>query len=151
MPNRWIQTLRQSFASLGSSSGLAGSSWLLSLGLCSLLLGLGLGGLWLVTVRRRPEGEVVAEELHDKSAVAVRLLGQRVELGNGVVESLLGKMASTVWRVEDLVVEDGEVQGETETDWVSRCELGLSDVGSVLSQGVRHALPDMNDAVLRTL
>jgi hypothetical protein len=33
----------------------------------------------------------------------VGLLGEGVELGNGVVESLLGEVASTVWAVEDLV------------------------------------------------
>jgi hypothetical protein len=33
----------------------------------------------------------------------VGLLGQGVELGNGVVESLLGEVASPVWAVEDLV------------------------------------------------
>jgi hypothetical protein len=35
----------------------------------------------------------------------VGLLGEGVELGNGVVESLLGEVASTVWAVEDLVAE----------------------------------------------
>ena len=41
-------------------------------------------------------------------------------------------MAGTVGRVEDLVVEDGEVEGETETDGVSGSELGLGNVGGVL-------------------
>ena len=41
-------------------------------------------------------------------------------------------MAGTVRRVEDLVVEDGEVQGEAETDGVSGSELGLGNVGGVL-------------------
>lgn len=41
-------------------------------------------------------------------------------------------MAGTVGRVEDLVVEDGEVKGETETDGVSGSELGLGNVGGVL-------------------
>ena len=51
---------------------------------------------------------------------------------NSIVESLLGQLASLVWRVEDLVVEDGEVEGEAETDGVSGSELGLGNVGSVL-------------------
>ena len=41
-------------------------------------------------------------------------------------------MASTVWAVEDLVVEDGEVECETETDGVCGGELGNSNVGSGL-------------------
>jgi hypothetical protein len=41
-------------------------------------------------------------------------------------------MAGTIRRVEDLVVEDGEVKGETETDGVGRSELGLGNVGRVL-------------------
>jgi len=39
---------------------------------------------------------------------------------NSIVECLLGQLASLVWRVEDLVVEDGEVQCEAETDGVCR-------------------------------
>jgi hypothetical protein len=80
---------------LFSLGGLSGSSWGLLSGL--LLLGrIGSGGLRLVAIRGCPESEVVTEELHDEGAVPVRFLGQRVELSNGVVESLLGKMAGTV-------------------------------------------------------
>jgi hypothetical protein len=35
-----------------------------------------------------PEGEVVAQQLHDQRAVLVRLLGQRVQLRDRVVERL---------------------------------------------------------------
>lgn len=120
------------------SRGLLG---LLGLGLLllgGLALGLGGGvgrggrGLGLAAVRRRPERQVVAEELHDQGAVAVRLLGERVELGDGVVKRLLREVASTVGRVEDLVVEDGEVQGQTEADGVGGGELSLSDIGGAL-------------------
>ena len=90
------------------------------------------GNLGLSALGGGPEGEVVAEELHDEGAVAVRLLGERVELGDGIIESLLGEVACTVWRVQDLVVEDGEVKGKTKADWVSWGELGLCDIGGVL-------------------
>ena len=105
-----------------------------SLGVGSLLLlgGGGVASLSLVAVRRCPEGKVVTEELHDESAVAVGLLTKAVELSNGIVEGLLGEVAGTVGRVEDLVVEDGEVEGEAETDGVSGSKLGLGDVGGVL-------------------
>ena len=35
-------------------------------------------------------------------------------------------------RVEDLVVEDGEVERETKTDWVSRGEISAGNFGGVL-------------------
>lgn len=41
-------------------------------------------------------------------------------------------MASLVGRVEDLVVEDREVQGEAETDWVCGGKVGLSNLGGGL-------------------
>ena len=41
-------------------------------------------------------------------------------------------MACTIRRVKNLVVEDGEVQGETKADGVSRGEVGLGNVGGVL-------------------
>ena len=41
-------------------------------------------------------------------------------------------MASTVGRVQDLVVEDREVQRKAETDGVGRCELSLGNVGGRL-------------------
>jgi hypothetical protein len=41
-------------------------------------------------------------------------------------------VAGAVRRVEDLVVENGEVKGETETDGVGRSKLGLGDIGGVL-------------------
>ena len=41
-------------------------------------------------------------------------------------------MAGTVGRVEDLVVEDGEVEGQAEADGVSRGQLCLGNVGSAL-------------------
>ena len=42
-------------------------------------------------VLRGPEGEVVAQQLHDERRVLVRLLVERVELGDGVVEGLAGQ------------------------------------------------------------
>ncbi len=39
-------------------------------------------------------------------------------------------MASLVWGVEDLIVKDREVEGETETDGVCGSEIGLGNVRS---------------------
>lgn len=115
--------------SLGGGSGRCGRGGLL---LLLLRLALASGTLLLGTVGRGPEGEVVTEELHDEGAVTVRLLAEAVELGNSVVEGLLGEVAGTVGGVEDLVVEDREVEGKTEADGVRRGELSLGDVGGVL-------------------
>jgi hypothetical protein len=58
------------------------------------------------------------QDIHDEGRILVRLLGQGVELGDGVVKGLLGELASLVGRVEDLVVKDGKVQGQAEADGV---------------------------------
>lgn len=52
--------------------------------------------------------------------------------GNGVVERLLGKVAGLIGGVQDLVVEDGEVKGQSKTDGVGGRKLGLSNLGGSL-------------------
>ena len=47
-------------------------------------------------------------------------------------------MASTVWGVEDFVVEDGKVQRQAETDGVCWGEVGLGDIGGVLHLSVER-------------
>jgi len=47
----------------------------------------------ILLIVRSPEGEVVAEQLHDEGRVLVRLLVERVELSNGVVEGLFREIA----------------------------------------------------------
>ena len=44
-------------------------------------------------------------------------------------------MAGTVGRVQDLVVEDGEVEGQAKADGVGGGELGLGNVGGTLRGG----------------
>jgi len=48
---------------------------------------------------------------------------------NGVIECLLGQLASLVGRVEDLVVEYGEVQREAETDGMGGGQILGSNIG----------------------
>jgi hypothetical protein len=55
-----------------------------------------------------------------------------VRTSNSIVESLLGELASLVGGVEDLVVEDGEVQGKTKADGVGRGEVLGGDLGGSL-------------------
>lgn len=92
---------------LGLCGGGLSCNWCLIL--CYLSCG---GGLSLSSVRGRPEGQVVAEQLHDQGAVAVGLLGERIKLSNSVIECLLGKVARAIRRVQDLIIEDGEIEGE---------------------------------------
>ena len=54
-------------------------------------------------------------------------------------------MASTVGRIQDLVIEDGEVKGQSETDGVSRGELSLSDVGGALGERYVLVKTDMSN------
>lgn len=92
--------------------------------------------------------QIVTEKLHDEGGVLVALLREGVELcdsvsnvrvlaqathtGNSVVESLLGELASLVGRVQDLVVEHGEVQRKTEADGVGGGQAAGSDLGGGL-------------------
>lgn len=91
-----------------------------------------MSGLGLTVVGRSPQGEVVPKQLHDEGAVTVGLLGEGVELSNGIIEGLLGEVAGTIRGVQDLVVEDGEVEGQSETNGVRGGQLGLGDVGGAL-------------------
>lgn len=96
----------------------------------------------LVAIGRGPESEIVTQKLHDEGAVTVALLREGVELSDGVVKGLLGEVAGTVGRVEDLVVEDGEVQRETKANGVGRGEIGLGNVGSVLEYVISRCHED---------
>ena len=49
-----------------------------------------------------------------------------------MIADLLGKLARLVGGVEDLVVEDREVESQTESDRVGRLHLALADLKSVL-------------------
>ena len=77
---------------------------------------------------RRPQCEVISQQLHDQCRVLVRLLTQCVQLRDRVVERGLRQPASAVRRVENLVVEHGEVECQPESDGVRGCQLGHCDV-----------------------
>lgn len=55
-----------------------------------------------------------------------------IHTSDGVIESLLGQLASLVRGVENLVVEDREVQGETQTNGVCGREALLCDLSGGL-------------------
>jgi len=90
--------------------------------LCLVLIGFGTVGL--IT---RPQSEVVSKELHDKGRVLVGFFVEGIELGNGVIKCVLGDRAGLVGSVEDLVVKDGEVEGQSETDGMRGRKIGVSN------------------------
>lgn len=47
---------------------------------------------------------------------------------DSIVKRLLGKMASLVGRIQNLIVEDREIQCKTKADWMSRSEIRSSDL-----------------------
>lgn len=54
---------------------------------------------------------------------------------NSIIKGLLCKVASLIRGVQDLVVEDREVQGKTESDWVGWGQVALGDLsGTLVSQ-----------------
>ena len=48
------------------------------------------------------------------------------------IADLLGQLAGLVGGIEDLVVEDGEVEGETQSDGVGGLHLPFADLKGVL-------------------
>jgi len=83
----------------------------------------------LVGLVRGPQGEVVSEQLHDQGGVLVRLLRQRVQLRDRVIERLLGEVTGSVGRVEDLVVEHREIEGQAQADRVRGRQVAVGDRG----------------------
>lgn len=68
---------------------------------------------------RGPESKVVSDELHDGSGILVLVLLDLIDVSNGIIEGLLGKLAGFGGIILDFVVEDRVVQGKTKSDGVS--------------------------------
>jgi len=66
-----------------------------------------------------PESEVLLEELDDALGVTEVVLLELVDLVESLLESGISEFASLGVILEDLVVEDGEVEGESELDGVA--------------------------------
>lgn len=76
--------------------------------------------------------QVISQQLHDEGRILVAFLTQGIKLGNGVIKSLFGQMAGLIRRIQDLVVENGEVKRKAKTDWVGRSKVGLGNFGGIL-------------------
>lgn len=89
-----------------------------------------------------PKREVLSQELNDGLSIAEGLLITVVELVEGILEGLVTEFACLAHVLHDLIVEDGEVQGETEADGVASIQTLLSNGASLLvgSEGVSLGL-----------
>merc|ERR1719313_753716 len=75
---------------------------------------------------RGPQGQVITQQLHDERRVLVRIFRHVVQLGNGILESSASHLACLVWVAQNFVMEDREVEGQTQPDGVSHCKLAGS-------------------------
>lgn len=82
------------------------------------------GARWRGIVDSR---KVIPEKLHDQCRILVRLFTQSIEFSDRIVKRQLGETAGLVGRVEDLVVEYGEVERESESDRVCGRKFGRGD------------------------
>ena len=76
--------------------------------------------LVLLLVFLFPESEVLLEELNDALSITEVVLLELINLVKSFLESLVSKLTSSLVVLHHLVVEDGEVERETELDWVAR-------------------------------
>jgi len=89
-----------------------------------------------------PESQVVSDELHNGGGVLVLVFLDVLDVGDGVVEGLLGQVAGLGGVVEALVVEHGEVEGESESDGVGGLQLVVGNLGG-LGVGFEGTLGDL--------
>ena len=87
---------------------------------------------WLMNSGYSITHQVVSQQLHDECGILVALLTQGVKLGNGIIECLLGQVASLIWRIENLIVKDREVEGETKADGMCWSQVSLGNFRRIL-------------------
>jgi hypothetical protein len=85
-----------------------------------------------------PQRETVATKLHDQRRVLVRVLAQRVQLGNSTIERILCLLTSFVRLVEYLVEKYAEVEGQAESDRMAGSKVGPRECGGALVFGKRR-------------
>ena len=98
-----------------------------------------------------PEGEVLLEKLDDAFGIAEVVLLKLVDLVESRLESGVSQLAGLGMILEHLIVEDTEVQGESQFDWVARGQIdgicllirGLGLLLDVLEQGFLGILGDV--------
>jgi hypothetical protein len=53
------------------------------------------------------------------------------DVSNGIIESSLGEVACLSWVVQALIVEDAEVEGQSQSDGVGCLEFSVRDFGGL--------------------
>merc|ERR1711924_317029 len=86
------------------------------------MLSIGLLALHYGSVIRRPQREVVADELHDEGGILVLILIESVEIFNCIIERFLRNKARFLSVTGDLVVKDAGVQRQPKPDGVCACQ-----------------------------
>jgi len=66
-----------------------------------------------------PKGEVFLEEFDDRLGISESLFVDIIDLLEGIRQGLLSELAGLLVVVHHLVMEHGEVQGKTQSDWVA--------------------------------
>lgn len=56
---------------------------------------------------------------------------------DSIIINLFSQLASFVWRVQNLIVEDWEVEGQTQTDGMCWLHFTLANVKCILVSGLR--------------
>lgn len=77
-----------------------------------------------------------------------------LDVSDGIIESLLGKIAGLSWVIQALIVEDRVVKGQSESDGVGGFKLGVGDVrGSLVGfvGTLGDFLVDLSLGVLRNV
>ena len=76
----------------------------------------------------RPQCQIVTQQLHNRGWVTILILFEGVQVGNGIIEGLLGELAGDVRTGQDLIVKDRVVECQAQSDGVRGFErLGFSD------------------------
>ena len=79
-----------------------------------------------------PEGEVLLEELDDGLGISEGLFVNVVNLLESIREGLLTEFTGLLVVVHDLIVEHGEVKGESKSNWVAGVEALRAGLGELI-------------------
>jgi len=69
-----------------------------------------------------PKSKVISQKLHYGSWISVFFFFKCVQILDCSVESLLGQFASEFWRAHNFIIENGIVQGKTQSNWMCSLE-----------------------------